>query len=80
MLDIPVEEKQISLAELKQADTAFFCGTAAEVIGWESLDETKFPSAWKDSVSSKIQLAYKNLIVEKAIEKNKEASIEKQFA
>lgn len=65
VLDIPVKEKQISLAELKQADTAFFCGTAAEVIGWESLDETKFPLAWKDSVSSKIQLAYKNLIVEK---------------
>ena len=65
VLDIPVKEKQISLAELKQADTAFFCGTAAEVIGWESLDETKFPLAWKDSVSSKIQLVYKNLIVEK---------------
>lgn len=73
VLDIPVKEKQISLAELKQADTAFFCGTAAEVIGWESLDETKFPLAWKDSVSSKIQLAYKNLIVEKE-------SLAKEFA
>ncbi len=79
-LDIPVEEKQISLAELKQADTAFFCGTAAEVIGWESLDEIKFPLAWKDTVSNKIQSAYKNKVVEKTIEKNKEAIIEKQFA
>ena len=26
--------------ELKEADAAFFCGTAAEVIGWESLDDS----------------------------------------
>ncbi len=64
-LDIPVEEKQISPDELKQADTAFFCGTAAEVIGWESLDEVKFPKPWKDSVSNTIQEAYKHKIIEK---------------
>jgi branched-chain amino acid aminotransferase len=64
-LDIPVEEKQILPAELKQADTAFFCGTAAEVIGWESLDEVKFPKAWNDSVSKTIQDAYKHRIIEK---------------
>ncbi len=66
-LGIRVEEKQISVAELKEADTAFFCGTAAEVIGWESLDEVKFPKAWKETVSSKIQAAYKKIIVEKEI-------------
>ena len=66
-LYIPVEEKQISPEELKQGDAAFFCGTAAEVIGWESLDEVKFPKPWKNSVSSKIQSAYKNLIVRKEI-------------
>jgi branched-chain amino acid aminotransferase len=64
-LGIPVEEKQISPAELKEADTAFFCGTAAEVIGWESLDEVKFPKPWKDSVSQTIQDAYKHKIIEK---------------
>ena len=79
-LGINVEEKTITTEELKQADTAFFCGTAAEVIGWESLDETKFPLAWNETVSSKIQSAYKNLVIEKAIEENKEANIEKQFA
>lgn len=79
-LGIPVEEKEITTHELKQADTAFFCGTAAEVIGWESLDETKFSLAWNETVSSKIQSAYKNLVIEKAIEVNKEANIEKQFA
>ena len=79
-LGISMEEKTITTEELKQADTAFFCGTAAEVIGWESLDETKFPLAWNETVSSKIQSAYKNLVIEKAIEENKEANIEKQFA
>ena len=34
-LNIPVEEKLFTIEELKQADAAFFCGTAAEVIGWE---------------------------------------------
>lgn len=66
-LGIPVEEKLFTIDELKQADTAFFCGTAAEVIGWESLDEVKFSKAWKETVSNKIQAAYKNLIVEKEI-------------
>jgi branched-chain amino acid aminotransferase len=62
-LDIAVEEKLFSTEELKQADTAFFCGTAAEVIGFESLDETKFPKPWNDSVSKVIQEAYKSKIV-----------------
>ncbi len=64
---IEVEEKQFTVEELKQADAAFYCGTAAEVIGWESLDDYKFPLKWKDSVSRKIQLAYKNLVTEKPI-------------
>lgn len=64
---IEVEEKLFTVEELKQADAAFYCGTAAEVIGWESLDDYKFPLKWKDSVSRKIQLAYKNLVTEKPI-------------
>lgn len=70
-LGIAVEEKTITIEELKNADTAFFCGTAAEVIGWESLDETKFLLDWKESASSQIQSAYKNMIVEKAIKENR---------
>jgi branched-chain amino acid aminotransferase len=67
-LNIEVEEKFFTLEELKNADAAFFCGTAAEVIGFESLDDYKFPLNWNDSVSKRIQLAYKNLVVEKGIE------------
>jgi branched-chain amino acid aminotransferase len=58
-LGIPVEEKFFTIDELKKADTAFFCGTAAEVIGWESLDDVKFPKPWNESVSKEIQDAYR---------------------
>jgi branched-chain amino acid aminotransferase len=58
-LAIPVEEKFFTIDELKKADTAFFCGTAAEVIGWESLDDVKFSKPWDGSVSKEIQDAYR---------------------
>ena len=64
-LGIPVEEKLFTNDELKQADAAFFCGTAAEVIGWESLDDVKFPKSWNETISKKIQVAYKNKVTEK---------------
>jgi branched-chain amino acid aminotransferase len=68
-LNIPVEERLFTTDELKQADTAFFCGTAAEVIGWESFDETKFPANWNDTLSKKIQVAYKEKVTEAGKEK-----------
>jgi branched-chain amino acid aminotransferase len=67
VLDIDVEEKLFTLAELKEADAAFFCGTAAEVIGWQSIDEYQFPKKWNDTISRQIQLAYKDLVVEKPV-------------
>jgi branched-chain amino acid aminotransferase len=63
-LKIPVTEKICTYNELKQADAAFFCGTAAEVIGWSSIDEYTFPANWSDTLSAKIQLAYKQRITE----------------
>jgi branched-chain amino acid aminotransferase len=73
-LDIPVEEKLFTTEELQQADAAFFCGTAAEVIGFESLDEVKFPKPWNDTVSRIIQEAYKHRIVEKEYKLEREAA------
>lgn len=64
-LGIEVEEKLFKAEELINADAAFFCGTAAEVIGWESLDNMKFKKDWNDTVSKSVQEAYKNLIIEK---------------
>ena len=45
-------------------DAAFFCGTAAEVIGLQSLDDKPFTMPWENTVSKLVQDSYKNLIVE----------------
>lgn len=64
-LGIKTEEKLITLEELKTADTAFYCGTAAEVIGMKSLDDYEFPKPWNETVSKRIQDAYKCMVIEK---------------
>jgi branched-chain amino acid aminotransferase len=61
---IEVEEKKITQEELRNADNAFFCGTAAEVIGWQSIDDHVFPGEWEKSISHLIQKAYKALVRE----------------
>jgi branched-chain amino acid aminotransferase len=63
-LNIPVEERLFTTDELKKADTAFFCGTAAEVIGWQSFDDVTFPANWNDTLSRKIQVVYKDRVTE----------------
>jgi len=63
-LGIEVQEKQITTDEVKQADAAFFCGTAAEVIGWDSFDGVKFSKSWNDTLSKKIQEAYAARVIE----------------
>jgi branched-chain amino acid aminotransferase len=68
-LNIPVEERLFTTDELKQADAAFFCGTAAEVIGWHSFDETVFPKSWNDTVSKVVQQAYKARVTEQPVTK-----------
>ena len=66
--DIPVEEKLFTIEDMKDADGAFYCGTAAEVIGWESLDNRSFQKNWHDTRGALMQKAYKNLVIEKPIE------------
>ncbi|HKP32436.1 MAG TPA: branched-chain amino acid transaminase [Chitinophagaceae bacterium] len=76
-LGIPVQEGQYTIEELKQADSAFFCGTAAEIIGWESLDDTVFPLAWNDSLGKILQDAYSDLVKGISI-KNQKAKIKNE--
>jgi len=64
-LGIAVIEKQITLAELQDADSAFFCGTAAEIIGIKSLDRIPFKKDWSSSIGIKIQKKYKDLVTQK---------------
>ena len=56
-LNIPVEEKLFTADEMKEADTAFYCGTAAEVVEIASLDEVVFKMNWEESLSAQIQMA-----------------------
>ncbi|MEP7253955.1 MAG: branched-chain amino acid transaminase [Ginsengibacter sp.] len=64
-LNIEVIEKNISTKEIQSTDAAFFCGTAAEVIGMESIDDIPFKKPWDESLGRVIQKAYKNLVIEK---------------
>ena len=63
-LNIAVEEKFFTVDEMKEADTAFYCGTAAELVELASLDETVFPMNWEDSLSAQIQQAYKAKVLD----------------
>jgi len=76
-LNVQVEEKFFTVDELKKADAAFFCGTGAEVIGFESLDEYQFPLQWNESVSRKIQIAYMKLVREDFSEQQGQRDTEK---
>lgn len=60
---IPVEEKHFKLEELKQADSSFFTGTAAEVVGLKSLDDYEFPLAWTDSLGYKLMQLYQQEVL-----------------
>jgi branched-chain amino acid aminotransferase len=63
-LGIEVVEKHCTPSELKTADSAFFCGTAAEVVGFESLDDYTFPQPWENSFGKKLQRLYKAKVIE----------------
>lgn len=66
-LNIWVVEKQIKPEEVYGADSAFFCGTAAEVIGIGALDNIPFKKAWKETLGAVLQKAYKNLVLDKNV-------------
>lgn len=64
-LDIECIEKPISVDELKNADGAFFCGTAVEIAGIASIDDVVFPGLWTESLGATLQRTYKALVLEK---------------
>jgi branched-chain amino acid aminotransferase len=65
-LDIPVIEQKIKPEELEDADSAFLCGTAAEIAAIESIDAKPFRKDWFDSFGASIQEAYKCQVREKS--------------
>jgi len=70
-LEIPTEEKFFTPDEMRGADAAFFCGTAAEVLALESLDDVPFTENWDDTLSATVQKAYSNLVLGKSLEEFK---------
>lgn len=58
-LGVEIEERFFKPEELLSADAAFFCGTAAEVIGIEQFNDYRFPMNWEDTNSYLVQRMYK---------------------
>lgn len=68
-LEIELVEGEFLPEDLANADGAFLCGTAAEIIGLKSLENKNFVKEWNDTFGKKLQTAYKNLVLEKELQK-----------
>ena len=63
-LKIPVVENFFKPDEMRGADSGFYCGTAAEIVGLESFDDVPFKVQWENSLGCVLQRAYKKLVRE----------------
>lgn len=61
-LNLKVEEGLFTLSDVKQADSAFFTGTAAEIAGIQSLDDYQFPLNWEDSIGADLAKMYQKRV------------------
>jgi branched-chain amino acid aminotransferase len=61
-LAIPVNEQLFKPEEIYTADTAFFCGTAAEVAGIGQFNDHVFKANWEDTLSALIQKKYQRRV------------------
>jgi len=64
-LEIECIEKHLTVEEMKAADSAFLCGTAAEIAGIAVVDEVTYPTVWTESLGATLQRTYKALVLEK---------------
>lgn len=63
-LGIPVSEGRYTPEDLWEADSAFYCGTGAEIIGIQSVDQYVFPKEWSKTQGAKVREAYLKLVRE----------------
>ena len=61
-LEIKVEKRLFTPDEIYEADAAFFCGTAAEVVGIKQFNDHLFSMDWEETNSSVIQRKYKRRV------------------
>jgi branched-chain amino acid aminotransferase len=57
-LGVEVMEGKYSKEQLLAADSAFYCGTAAEVVGLKSVNAYSFPLEWKSSIGKRVSDMY----------------------
>lgn len=63
-LAMEVIEKEISLEEIQQADSAFLCGTRTEITGVASIDSFIFPEEWENTIGATVQRIFINRVLE----------------
>lgn len=61
-LEFDLEEKYFTPEDLKNADGAFFTGTAAEVAGIESINDKQFNLPWEDTLGYMLMRKYKQRV------------------
>jgi branched-chain amino acid aminotransferase len=64
-LGITCKEEVYKLDDLLRADSAFLCGTAAEIIGINSVNRKPLPREWSTTLGALLQKAYKHKVLEK---------------
>jgi branched-chain amino acid aminotransferase len=67
-LGIPCEEGRYLPADLYDADSAFYCGTGAEIVGIESVDGKLLKRNWNNSLGKQVQEAYQSLVREQSLQ------------
>jgi branched-chain amino acid aminotransferase len=73
-LNIEVTERKLLPGDIAGADSAFYCGTAAEIVGIHSLDDIAFSKPWEGSLGATIQQVYRDLVMEKTFKKELNAA------
>ncbi len=65
-LEIAVEEKTFTPADLFEADSAFFCSTMNEIVAIESIERQPMKKPWNDSMSNLIRETYRNIVLDRS--------------
>lgn len=65
-LEIPLVEKYFTPEDMEGMDSAFMCGTAAEIVGVQTIDARPMKKKWKESLGATLQEVYKNIVLEKS--------------
>lgn len=63
-LNVEVLEKKLTIQDVHEADSAFLCGTAAEIIGIKEVDAMIYKEDWEHTIGASIQRTYKKLVLE----------------